>query len=68
MQRMKSRWGEKEPFGDETKGTSGLKISKKNENRLAAVMLDGESLDDVLSRILDYYEKQFEKNECIFLP
>ncbi len=31
MQRMKSRWGEKERFGDETKGTSGLKISKKNE-------------------------------------
>jgi hypothetical protein len=60
--------GRKRAFGDETKDTSGLKISKKNENRLAAVMLEGESLDDVLSRILDHYEKQFEKNECIFLP
>jgi dsRNA-specific ribonuclease len=60
--------GRKRAFGDETKGTSGLKISKTNESRLAAVMLDGESLDDVLSRILDHYEKQFEKNECIFLP
>jgi hypothetical protein len=60
--------GRKRAFGDETKSTSGLKISKKNENRLTAVMLDGESLDDVLSRILDHYEKQFEKNECIFLP
>jgi hypothetical protein len=59
--------GRKRAFGDEKKGTSGLKISKKNENRLAAVMLEGESLDDVLSRILDHYQKQFEKNECIFL-
>lgn len=40
--------GRKRAFGDETKGTSGLKISKKNENRLAAVMLEGESLDDAL--------------------
>jgi hypothetical protein len=29
--------GRKRVFGDETKGTSGLKISKKNENRLAAI-------------------------------
>jgi hypothetical protein len=60
--------GRKRAFGDETKGTGGFIISKRNENRLAAVMLDGESLDDVISRILDHYEKQFEKNECIFLP
>ena len=34
--------GRKRAFGDETKGTSGLKISKKYENRLAAVMLEGD--------------------------
>jgi hypothetical protein len=30
-------------------------------------MREGESFDDVLSRILDDYEKDSEKDECIFL-
>ncbi len=59
--------GRKRAFGDEKKGNNGFKISKKNENRLAAAMREGESFDDVLSRILDDYDKHSEKDECIFL-
>jgi hypothetical protein len=58
--------GKKRAFGEE-KGTNGLLISKKNRSRLAAARRVGESSDDALTRILDDYEKECEKDECIFL-
>ena len=59
--------GRKRAFGDDRKGRNGFTLSKKNENRLAAARREGESFDDVLTRILDAYERQCEKDKCIFL-
>lgn len=59
--------GRKRAFGDEKKGENDFNISIKNKNRLASARREGESFDDVLTRILDDYEKQREKDECIFL-
>ena len=59
--------GRKRAFGDEKKGRNGFTLSKKNENRLAAARREGESFDDALTRILDAYERQSEKDKCIFL-
>jgi len=59
--------GRKRAFGDEKKGENDFSISIKNKNRLASARREGESFDDVLTRILDDYEKQREKDECIFL-
>jgi len=62
--------GRKRAFGDEKKGRKGITISKKNEERLEAARRFGETFDDVLSRILDDYEKlenKSEKEEFIYL-
>lgn len=46
----------KEPKGDTT-----IKISKLNRERLAKQGLYGESLDDILGRVLDIIEKKTRK-------
>ena len=62
--------GRKRAFGDEKQGRKGTTLSKKNEERLDAIRRFGESVDDVLTRILDDYEKNERKGEtkeCIYL-
>jgi macrodomain Ter protein organizer (MatP/YcbG family) len=59
--------GRKRAFGDERKEKNGFTLSRKNENRLAAARREGETVDDTITRILDAYEKQCEKDTCIFL-
>jgi len=62
--------GKKRAFGDEKKGRKSITISKKNEDRLEAARLFGETFDDVITRILDDYEKvecKSEKGEFIYL-
>ncbi len=59
--------GRKRAFGEDRKGKNGFTLSIKNENRLAAARREGETVDDTLTRILDAYEKQCEKDKCIFL-
>jgi hypothetical protein len=59
--------GRKRAFGDDRKGKNEFTLSIKNENRLAAARRDDETVDDTLTRILDAYEKQCEKDKCIFL-
>ncbi len=54
--------GRKRAFGDDKQGRKGVMISKKNEERLDAMRRLGETFDDVLTRILDDYEKS-EKGE-----
>jgi hypothetical protein len=62
--------GRKRAFGDEKQGRSGIPISKKNQERLDTARRFGESFDDVLTRILDDYEKNKNNgktDECIYL-
>ena len=49
--------GKKRAFGDEKRERNSFTISKKNQDRLAAARHIGESFDDMLTRILDDYEK-----------
>ena len=62
--------GRKRAFGDEKKSRISITISKKNESRLDAARRFGETFDDVLTRILDNYEKlenKSEKEDLIYL-
>jgi macrodomain Ter protein organizer (MatP/YcbG family) len=62
--------GRRRAFGDEKRGRKGITLSKKNEERLEAARRYGETLDDVITRILDEYEKKdtpLEKEERIYL-
>ena len=62
--------GRKRAFGDEKQGRKGIRLSKKNEDRLEALRHLGETSDDVLTRILDEYEKSknnAKTEECIYL-
>jgi hypothetical protein len=49
--------GTRRAFGDEKHGRKGIILSKKNEDRLESARRLGETGDDVLTRILDDYEK-----------
>jgi hypothetical protein len=53
--------GKKRALVDEKEGRNGFALSKKNEERLAAVARIGETLNDVISRILDEREAKKEK-------
>ena len=55
--------GRKRAFGDEKHDRKGIRISKKNEDRLESARRLGETLDDVLTRILDDFEKKQNKSE-----
>jgi len=53
--------GRRRAFGDEKRGRKGIILSKKNEDRLEAARRLGETFDDVITRILDEYERREKK-------
>ncbi|MDD1699888.1 MAG: hypothetical protein LUQ04_03725 [Methanoregula sp.] len=53
--------GKKRALSDEKKGINGFVLSKKNEERLAAAARVGESINDVISRILDERDGKKDK-------
>ena len=55
--------GRRRAFGDEKRGRKGITLSKKNEERLEAARRLGETFDDVVTRILDEYERRENKPE-----
>jgi len=62
--------GRRRAFGDEKHGRKGITLSKKNEERLEAARRLGETYDDVITRILDEYERREnspETEERIYL-
>ena len=53
--------GRKRALADEKKSGNAFALSKKNEERLAAAARVGESLNDVINRILDEREEKKDK-------